>query len=87
MPAQAIDDTTGFPSIHDPWVLVACRGQVRCEPLSRTFIKASISFPGRLRWLPPELERILTPDGESALPNELGQAQSASLAMLERMSL
>ena len=45
--------------MYDPYILLDIKGQLYLEPLSRRYVQSrSLGFPGRLKWLPPELEQL-----------------------------
>ncbi|CAE7947189.1 unnamed protein product [Symbiodinium sp. KB8] len=74
--AEATDPTTGFADLRDIHILLDVKGHLQLEPLSRRYLRCeSIEFPGRLRWMPPALER-LEKEGEdidiSMLPEVIG---------------
>ncbi|CAE7195159.1 unnamed protein product [Symbiodinium sp. CCMP2456] len=58
---EAIDDDSGFVRVYHPCVLFEEDGELHLQPLSKHFIRSDyVKFPGRERWLPPELKVLET---------------------------
>ncbi|CAE7867460.1 unnamed protein product, partial [Symbiodinium sp. KB8] len=61
---EAVEQETGFARVHALCVLLEEEGKLYLEPLSRIYIdQLSRYVPGRVRWLPPALEKKMGKEG------------------------